>query len=103
MLLQLNPPLPVETPRGKAMAHVLIDYGAEYDLLWVCFQQADAQCWTWKNSDIRAESNITFGRETKKGIYFNGEKAFNPVRQSCLPQRKGKCRSNAKNVSERAR
>jgi len=26
-LLQLNPPIPVITPKGKAMAHVLIDYG----------------------------------------------------------------------------
>lgn len=26
-MLQLDPPMPLETPRGKAMAHVLIDYG----------------------------------------------------------------------------
>ena len=60
-MLQLNPPLPVVTPEGKAIAHALIDYGPEHDLLWVCFQD-NGQCWTWRNQDIRAEQNITFGR-----------------------------------------
>jgi hypothetical protein len=62
MMLQLNPPIPVETPKGKALAHVLVDYGAEYDLLWVCFQD-DKECWTWRNQDIRADENITMGRK----------------------------------------
>jgi hypothetical protein len=53
--------LPVVTPEGKAIAHVMIDYGPEHDLLWVCFQD-NGQCWTWRNQDIRAEQNITFGR-----------------------------------------
>ena len=63
-MLQLNPPLPVVTPNGKALAHVLIDYGPEHDLLWVCFQE-DGECWTWRNQDIRAERNITYGRNTR--------------------------------------
>jgi hypothetical protein len=29
MMLQLNPPLPLDTPRGKALAHLIIDYGPE--------------------------------------------------------------------------
>ena len=64
MMLQLDPPLPLVTPKGKALAHFLIDYGAEHDLLWVCFQE-DGECWTWRNQDIRAESNITFGRNVR--------------------------------------
>jgi hypothetical protein len=63
-MLQLNPPLPVVTPNGKALAHVLIDYGPEHDLLWVCFEE-DGQCWTWRNQEIRADRNITFGRNTR--------------------------------------
>jgi hypothetical protein len=62
MILQLNPPLPLITPKGPALAHVLIDYGAEHDLLWVCFQR-NGECWTWKNQDIRAEDNVTFNRK----------------------------------------
>ncbi|CAB4130682.1 hypothetical protein UFOVP120_23 [uncultured Caudovirales phage] len=61
-MLQLDPPLPVETPHGPGLAHVLIDYGAEHDLIWVVFQ-ADGECWSWRNQDIRAQPNITFGRK----------------------------------------
>lgn len=60
-LLQLNPALPIETPKGKALAQVLIDYGPEHDLLWVCFQD-NGECWTWNNKEIRAQTNITMGR-----------------------------------------
>lgn len=63
-MLQLNPPLPMITPKGKAIAHFLIDYGPEHDLLWVCFQE-DGECWTWRNQDIRADNNVTFGRVSK--------------------------------------
>lgn len=61
MMIQLDPPIPVVTPNGDALAHVLIDYGAEYDLMWVCFE-GNGECWTWRNQDIRAQRNITFGR-----------------------------------------
>ena len=61
MMMQLKPALPVVTPKGKGMAHVMIDYGVEADLIWVVFQE-DGECWCWRNQDIRAEKNITFGR-----------------------------------------
>ena len=61
--LQLNPPIPVETPKGKALAHFLIDYGPEYDLLWICFDDATGECWTWHNHMIRAQDNISLGRK----------------------------------------
>ena len=61
-MLQLDPPIPVVTPRGKALAQVLIDYGAEHDLIYVCFQD-DGEVWCWRNQDIRAQVNITYGRE----------------------------------------
>lgn len=66
MILQLNPPLLVVTPKGKAFAHVLIDYGPDYDLLWVCFEN-NGECWTWRNQEIRADNNITFGRKNENG------------------------------------
>jgi hypothetical protein len=62
MLLQLNPTIPVVTPKGKGMAQAIIDYGPEHDLIWVVFQD-DGECWSWKNQDIRAERNITLGRD----------------------------------------
>jgi hypothetical protein len=60
-MLQLDPPLPVVTPKGKALAHILIDYGPEHDLVWVCFC-TDGQIWCYRNQDVRADDNITFGR-----------------------------------------
>jgi hypothetical protein len=65
-VLQLNPPIPVETPKGKAMAMFLIDYGPEHDLMWVTFIDETAECWTWPNPKIRAQKNITLGRDPKK-------------------------------------
>lgn len=62
MIQQLNPPIPVKTPKGDAFAQVLIDYGPEYDLIWVCFE-ADGTCWSWRNQDIRSQANLTFGRQ----------------------------------------
>ena len=63
-MLQLNPPLPVITPKGHGIAHVLIDYGVEHDLIWVVFQQ-NGECWSWRNQDVRADENITFGRNLR--------------------------------------
>ena len=65
MLTQLNPPLPLITPKGKAWAHIVIDYGQEHDLLWVCFQDETGECWTWDNRDVRIQENITMGRLKK--------------------------------------
>jgi hypothetical protein len=61
-ITRIDPPLPLLTPKGKAMAHFLIDYGFEHDLYWVCFQDETGECWTWNNSVIRLQNNITAGR-----------------------------------------
>ncbi len=62
MITRIDPPLPLYTPKGKALAHFLIDYGFEHDLYWVCFQDETGECWTWNNKDIKAQNNITAGR-----------------------------------------
>lgn len=62
-LLQLNPLLPVITTAGKALAHFLIDMGIEHDLHWVCFLDGNGQCWTYRNQEIMAISNLTYGRD----------------------------------------
>jgi hypothetical protein len=62
MIKQLNPPLPLITPKSKGWAYFLIDYGQEHDLLWVVFQNETGECWTWLNSDIRMDKNITLHR-----------------------------------------
>jgi len=62
MLIQLNPPIPVKTPKGDGLAHIVIDYGPEHDLLWVVFIDNSGECWTYPNPQIRAVKNITMGR-----------------------------------------
>lgn len=60
--MQLNPPLPMQTPKGAGWAHIMIDYGPESELLWVVFMDADGSCWTVQNSEIRMSYNWTLGR-----------------------------------------
>lgn len=81
MLIQLNPPIPVTTPKGPAIAHFVIDYGPESDLKWVCFQQTTGECWTYPNTMIRAQKNITENREYISPFY-NPEEASLKKKQS---------------------
>ena len=61
-MIQLDPPLPLATPRGHGLAHVLIDYGPEHDLCWVVFLNENGECWTFRNPEVRALTNVTVGR-----------------------------------------
>jgi len=67
-MLQLNPPIPMDTPKGKGYAHILIDYGPEFDLLWVIFLDESRECWTYRNSDVRIQPNISLGRPPTKAV-----------------------------------
>jgi len=71
MIVQLNPPIPLETPRGRGMAHILIDYSTEHDLIWVTFLDESGECWCFRNQEIRLQPNWTFGRKETSTI--NGE------------------------------
>jgi hypothetical protein len=64
MFTQLNPPIPLETPKGAGLAYGVIDYGPDYDLLWVVFDDATGECWTWRNPQIVGVKNVTHGRRT---------------------------------------
>lgn len=61
-MIRLDPPIPLDCPKGSCLAHFLIDYGVETDLQWVTFIDATGECWTWSNRDIRGQKNITIGR-----------------------------------------
>jgi len=62
MMLRLDPPIPLDTPRGKGFAHVLIDYSQEHDLMWVIFLDESGECWTFLNKEVRLQKNLSFGR-----------------------------------------
>ena len=61
-VLQLNPPIPMNTPKGEGFAHILIDYGPESDLYWTVLITATGEIWTYANRYVRASKNITLGR-----------------------------------------
>lgn len=97
-VLQLDPPIPVITPKGEGYAHLLIDYGPEFSLLWVCFQDDTGECWTWANHDIRGPKNVTMGRRnlspfrkapTDAGIVSGKNGGDGQARPSSGPARHG--------------
>jgi len=64
MLLQLKPPVPLSTPKGDGLAFMVIDYGCEYNLMWVTAIDETGEIWTFANPEVRAQKNITMGRLT---------------------------------------
>ena len=64
MIIQLDPPIPLETPRGKGYAHLLIDYSQEHNLIWVVFIDETGECWNFENKEVRLQSNLTFRRNS---------------------------------------
>lgn len=62
MTTQLNPPIPLITPKGKGFAHLIIDYSQEHDLMWVVFLDESGECWTYGNKDVKMVENVTLGR-----------------------------------------
>lgn len=77
MMIQLQPPIPLETPRGSGLAHLVIDYGPEFSLLWSVFLDDSGECWTFTNEDVRAVKNITMGRTAISKI-AGGDEAARP-------------------------
>ena len=66
MITQLNPPLPLDTSKGAGLAHFVIDYGPEADLMWVVFLDKDGSCWSVPNPEIRMASNWSMGRRPEQ-------------------------------------
>lgn len=65
-MLQLEPPIPLVTPKGAGRAVVLIDRSEDHDLEWVCFIDETGECWTFKNQEVRQVENRTMMRKAGK-------------------------------------
>jgi hypothetical protein len=68
MILQLNPPIPLNTPKGPGLAWLITDMGAEHHHLWTVAINETGEIWTFSNPEIRAQNNITMGREYKTSL-----------------------------------
>ncbi len=65
MILQLNPPIWLTTPRGLGLAHFLVDTGMEGNMTWgVAITEGPhvGEIWWVENPEVRATSNWTVGR-----------------------------------------
>ena len=62
MILQLNPPIELETPKGKGLAWLVIDYGIEHNLMYTVAIHDTGEIWTFSNPEVRAIKNISIGR-----------------------------------------
>lgn len=62
MLTQLNPSIPLDTPKGSAIAIAVIDYGLEHHLMWVVIQDETGEIWMWENTKVRGTKSVTLGR-----------------------------------------
>jgi hypothetical protein len=48
--------------KGNFLAHVIIDYGVEFDLFFWGFLEDNGEPWAFNNKELRADKNITIGR-----------------------------------------
>jgi hypothetical protein len=61
MMLQLNPPIWVQTPLGEGDALVLIDYGPNVNTVWLVHLHEDGRAVHFDSSDIRVMGNLMYG------------------------------------------
>ena len=68
---QLDPPIPLHVvdpnggPGGPGFAIAVIDYGQEFDLLWVVGMDEGGEIWCVPNPQVRLQANWSMGRRKK--------------------------------------
>jgi hypothetical protein len=65
-MLQLNPTLPMDTPKGSGRAHFVIDAGQEHHVVWGVVIDATGEVWWFEHPDVRVQANPTIGRPEHK-------------------------------------
>ena len=71
---QLNPPIPLRTPKGDGFAHFVTNDGPEHDLYWTVIMDETGEIWTFNNRFVRAQKNITLGRFKPTEIHHGLDK-----------------------------
>lgn len=61
-ILQLSPTIPLDTPKGPALAIFITWLSEEHHLLWTCIQDETGEVWTYENPKVRGTKSVTFGR-----------------------------------------
>jgi hypothetical protein len=56
----------VTTPKGDGVILYVLDYGHESNTIYTVILDSTGEFWQFTHREIRAKSNITFGRDIKK-------------------------------------
>lgn len=62
MITQLNPMIPMLTPKGEGYALMVIDYSQEHHLLWVVALDDTGEIWAFPNTEVRLSKNPSMER-----------------------------------------
>ena len=68
MMLQLDPTIPMMTPKGSGYALFVVDYSQEHHLMWVVALDDGGEIWMFENPDVRVQSNFTLGRRPDRAF-----------------------------------
>jgi hypothetical protein len=69
IMLRLDPGIPLRTPKGDGIAYFISDCGDERNIEWTVCLDSSGEFWTFRNCDVRAQKNITRGREHISPFY----------------------------------
>jgi hypothetical protein len=85
MMLQLDPTIPMMTPRGSGYALFVVDYSQEHHLMWVVALDDGGEIWMFENPDVRVQSNFTLGRRPDRAFGMRTGRAAAPVQAATEP------------------
>jgi hypothetical protein len=68
MILQLDPPILVETPLGQGFAIFVIDYGIHQNTCWIVALSKDGVIKHFDCNDVLLSTNYTYGMNLMKNI-----------------------------------
>jgi hypothetical protein len=68
MITQLNPPLPVVTPLGRAQAHFVWEVSIEHYVMFLCWHDKTGECFVFPHHVLRLTPNISNGHPTHTPI-----------------------------------
>lgn len=68
MMLQLDPTIPMMTPKGPGYALFVVDYSQEHHLMWVVALDDGGEIWMFENPEVRVQSNFTLGRRQDRAF-----------------------------------
>ena len=61
-IIQLNPSIPMTTPKGNGLAFMAVWLSEEHDWIWTVALNGSGEIWDFQNPSVRFQRNITMKR-----------------------------------------